>query len=92
MKQQSLGIFIDNLDKHDQTELCVVLEKIKKKYDAQDYIIFTDFFTVNNIYNWALLSTFYMKFFQGQVVFLDQSDCDSHKDNILYEPILELGV
>ena len=92
MQTKSLGIFIDNLDKHDQQQLSTVLDDLKKKYHAPDYIIFTDFFTVNHIYNWGLLSTFYMKFFQGKLIFLAEEDYNKHKDNTLAENILEIGV
>jgi hypothetical protein len=91
MQAKSLGVFVDSLDKHDQTQLAIVLNNLRKKYDAQDYILFNDFFTVNNLYNWGVLSTFYLKFFKGKIIFLHEDDYNQHKDNTLAECILDTG-
>jgi hypothetical protein len=91
METESVGVFVDSLDGHDQTQLSILLNNIRNRYSAKDYILFNDFFTVNNIYHWGVLPTFYLKFFRGKIIFLDQNDYVKYKDNTLAECIIDNG-
>lgn len=85
---ESLAIFIDNIDAHDQNELENILATIRSKYISDDYFIFTDFFVQQRLNHWSILSTFHMKFFKGKVVFLDEKSYLKHKDNTLAKSFL----
>jgi|694.fasta_scaffold06232_9 hypothetical protein len=83
--KSSLGILIQ-----DFSNISEKLNQIKSSFKTyDDFVIFTDFFINNNkIYNYSIFSTFYMKFFQGNVLFLDEKSYEEHKDNIVGQAIL----
>jgi len=88
MSKETLGVFIDVIDAYDIKDLEQKLFSIKKKYNAKDYLIFSNFFNVNNFHDWGLLTAFYMKFFDGKIVFLNEKDIEIYKDATLAECVL----
>lgn len=83
--KSSLGILVQDFSNISET-----LDKIKSSFTQyDDFVIFTDFFVNNNkIHNYSIFSTFYMKFFQGSILFLNETDHEQHKDNIVGQAIL----
>lgn len=69
-----------------------LINPIKKRYINQnydDFVVFTDiFYAAEDCRDHGIMSTFYMKFFRGKVIFLNQEDYIKYKDNILGEAVL----
>lgn len=59
------------------------INKIKQNFVSKDYIIFTDFIYANIGNDYPILSTFYMKFFMGELFFLNEKELEQHKNNTL---------
>lgn len=79
----SLAFFIKNLDS-EEPSIKSKLESVRDKLKADDYLIFTDFFVNNHhLYDFSIMSTFYMKFFKGSIVFFDNQDYEDYKDETL---------
>lgn len=55
----------------------------KEKYKDCDFHIFSDNSLIFNDLNIASLSTFYIKFFDGNVIFCNESDCYSYQDILM---------
>jgi hypothetical protein len=67
-----------------------ILQSLKTKYqNYDDFLVFSDvFYASNNCQDFGIMSTFYMKFFKGKVIFLNNEDYNKNKDNILGEAVL----
>lgn len=57
-----------------------------QKYD--DIVIFTDFFITNYNLPYSIFSSFYMKFYPGEIVFLNETDYNKYAKAIVGQPIL----
>ena len=84
----SLGVYVDNLEAEDENKLKEKLYNIKNRFDYQDFVIFTDSFILNNLKSFSTLSTFYLKFFKGTIVFLDDVSFNKYKDATLAKSVI----
>ena len=74
----SVAIFSKNLEL--LKEQIPLIKNQFKDYD--DFLIFTDSFD-NVSVDCSIISTFYMKFFPGTVIFLNESDYKNNESKIL---------
>ena len=57
-----------------------------QSYD--DVVIFTDFFINNHNLPYSIFSSFYMKFYPGKIIFLNENDYKTYSKTILGQPEL----
>jgi hypothetical protein len=79
----SVAIFSKNLEL--LKEQIPLIKNEFKDYD--DFLIFTDSFDSVSI-DCSIMSTFYMKFFPGTVIFLNESDYQNNESKILGQCLL----
>lgn len=82
----SFGIFADDLESHKDT-IRKLGEECRKLGDT---VLFTDNINTNSYSDYAIFSSFYMRFFQGIVIFLDIEDLTLYKNTIIGKPMLYL--
>jgi hypothetical protein len=82
----SFGIFAENLE-HSKDLICELANQCKK---IGDTVLFTDSIHSNEFTDYAIFPSFYMRFFQGVVIFLNIEDHTQHKDIIIGKPMLYL--
>lgn len=87
--KNSIAIYCANI-----TESKDIISKIRSSLNNyDDFFIFTDIFDSANGYDqYGIMSTFYMKFFRGKVIFLTKNDYDKYHTDILGECVLYVSV
>jgi len=68
-----------------------LIKTISQKYDIDDIIIFSDSNQILDIGDYAIFSSFYLKFFDGSVVFTNTDDYLAYKDTIVSNEIFLLS-
>lgn len=83
--KNSVGVFTNRLENIESS-----ISEIQSQYKYDDFVIFNDFFFDCNELSkkYSIFSSFYMKFFQGTVIFIDEHDYLKYKDNILGKTVL----
>jgi hypothetical protein len=82
----SFGIFTED-PSNNQEIIGLLGEQCKKNGDT---VIFTDNINSNALHNYSMFPSFYMRFFQGMVIFLNIEDYTQYKDSIIGKPMLYL--
>lgn len=82
----SFGIFSDDIES--ETDSIKLLGDQCKKLG--DTVLFTDDISTNKFNDYAIFSSFYMKFFSGIIIFLAIEDYILYKDNIMGKAMLYL--
>ena len=82
----SFGIFTEDLS-NDQETIRLLGEQCKKNGDT---VVFTDNIESNSLHDYSIFPSFYMRFFQGMVIFLTMEDYTQYKNNIIGKPMLYL--
>lgn len=81
----SIGIYLNNIN--DNLD---IIQKIKTFFDKYDFVLFNDTNQSNEKH--ATLPTFYMKFYDGSIVFLSIEDYLIYKETIKSDAILLLDI
>lgn len=82
----SFGIFSDDLESNKDT-IRKLGEECRKLGDT---VLFTDNIDTNSYSDYAIFSSFYIRFFQGIVIFLNMEDLTLYKNTIIGKPMLYL--
>jgi hypothetical protein len=82
----SFGIFAENLEENKN----LIYELGNQCKKLGDTVLFTDSIQSNEFIEYAIFPSFYMRFFQGVVIFLNIEDHTEHKNNIIGKPMLYL--
>ncbi len=82
----SFSIFVEDLNTHKET--IINLGKECKKLG--DTVLFTDSIDSASFTDYAIFSSFYMRFFKGIVIFLTVEDHTQYKNTIIGKPMLYL--
>lgn len=82
MNKSSLGIFLDQDTEDPNLDLYKVF--FKDTYD--DIVIISDSI-MNTKPNWAMVSSYYLRFFPGAILFTDIGSYMAHKDMLLSKDI-----
>lgn len=83
MKLKKIAILVNN----DKINIDYILDKITQDIKIDDVVIFSDLNNVSNIKHRAVLSSFYLKFFDGSVVFTNVDEYLTYKDQIIANEI-----
>mgnify|MGYP003336452484 CR=1 FL=1 len=82
MTKKSIGIFTNNII--DNEKLILKIKEFLLSNDNQpDIFIFSDEPRVRGFLHTAILSSFYMRFHQDEIIFLDINDYLDNKDKIV---------
>lgn len=82
----SFGIFSDSLEANKN-----IIYKIGKECKKLgDTVLFTDSVDTNAFVDYAIFSSFYMRFFKGIIIFLNIEDHTQYKDIIMGKPMMYL--
>lgn len=79
----SCAVYSDNIN--DTSLIDILYKYFKQQYKDCDFNIFSSNEQIFNSLNIASLSTFYMRFFKGKIIFCNIEDYLEYKDNILNE-------
>lgn len=82
----SFGIYSENLEQ-DMTLIHQLGEQCKKLGDT---VIFTDAMNSGHFTDYAVFPSFYVRFFQGVVIFFNMEDYTQYKDIVVGKPMLYL--
>lgn len=83
----SFAIFSDDLETNKE-----VIHKLGTECKKLgDTVLFTDSIDTNSFVNYAIFPSFYMRFFNGIVIFLNTVDHMQYKNSIMGKPMLYLS-
>jgi len=89
MIPKTYSVFSDSLIE-DKSLILEIKNFINHDYPCSDFTVFSSSNNTSEYIEFAILVSFYLRFFNGDVVFLHIDDYYAHKDHILGRPILYL--
>lgn len=79
MKYKKIAILVND----EKINIDYILNKIIQNIQIDDIVIFSDSNNISNIKDMAVLSSFYLKFFDGSIVFTNINEYLTYKDEIV---------
>jgi hypothetical protein len=82
MSKKSIGIFTNNIS-NDERLVLKIKEFMLSHEDQPDIFVFSDDPRTKGFSHTAILSSFYMRFYKNEIIFLNINDYLDNKDKIL---------